>query len=208
MSVAVGNGLGDGLAVSHLRSSDDNLDTVGALEDVDLNVEVKLTHSLEDGFAGLFVGFDTEGGILFDHLADGDTEFLGLALVLGLNGEGDDGLREDHGLEGGGVVFVGQGVSGLDVLETHEGNDVTCLAAVALFGVVGMHLHDTADALGLTGEGVEEGVAFLESSGIDADEGQGSEAVVHDLEGQGTEGQEASTMADLPVSLPSRSTSG
>ena len=50
-----------------------------------------------------------------------------------------------------------------------------------------MHLDDAPDALGLAGKGVEDVGPLLQAAGVDAGEGQGAEAVVHDLEGQGAQ---------------------
>ena len=83
VSVAVGDCLGDGFAVSNLWGTDFDFHVVRALQDVDFNVEVKLTHSLENGLAGIVVGFDAERRILPDHLADRVAEFLGIALSFG-----------------------------------------------------------------------------------------------------------------------------
>ena len=78
------------------------------------------------------------------------------ALVLGGDGDGDDRIGEDHGLQGGRVLGVAQGVAGLDVLHADQGDDVAGLGGIDLLAGVGVHLDDAADALGLAGEGVED----------------------------------------------------
>ena len=186
VGVAVFNTLGDGLAVGHLRLAHFNLDTVGTLEDVDLDIQVQLAHTLDDGLAGLFVGLDPEGRVFLDHLVDRQTHLLGTALVLRLDRDGDNRVREDHRLERRRFVLVCQGVTGLGVLQADEGNDVARLAAVQFDTLVGVHLNDTADTLGLAGVGIEQGIALFHGTGIDAGEGQGAKTVVHDLECQGT----------------------
>jgi hypothetical protein len=50
----------DLLAISDLRGADIGFHLVGALEDVDLDVEMQLAHPLEDGLARLLVGVDAE----------------------------------------------------------------------------------------------------------------------------------------------------
>jgi hypothetical protein len=50
-----------------------------------------------------------------------------------------------------------------------------------------VHFNHAGDALGLTGEGVEDDIAFFDGAGVDAGEGEGTELIIHDLEGQGAE---------------------
>jgi hypothetical protein len=50
--------LGQLLAIGDLRRANVGVDLVGALEDIDLDVEVQFAHALEDGLAGLGVGRD------------------------------------------------------------------------------------------------------------------------------------------------------
>ncbi len=187
VGVAVVDGLGDGFAIGDLWRADGDLDLVGALEDVDFDVEVKLAHAFEDHFVRFIVGFDAEGRIFLDHFADGVGEFLGVRLVLGGDGDGNDGIWENHRFKGGRIFLVAKGVTRLDVFQTHEGDDVTGLGGVDFLAVVGVHFDHAADALGLAGEGVEDGVALLDGAGVNAGEGKRAELVVHDLEREATE---------------------
>ena len=56
---------------------------MGPLENVHLDVQVQLAHALEDGFAAFLVGFDMEGGVFLNHLAQGDAQLFSLALSFG-----------------------------------------------------------------------------------------------------------------------------
>ena len=56
------------LAIRDLRRADARIDLVGALQDVDLDVEVKFAHSLQNGLAGFLIGRDAEGRILGSKL--------------------------------------------------------------------------------------------------------------------------------------------
>ena len=71
------------LAVGDLRGADVGFDAVRALQDVDLDVEVKLAHALEDGLARFLVDADAEGGILQRHRMQREAIFSWSALVLG-----------------------------------------------------------------------------------------------------------------------------
>ena len=57
-------GLGDGLAVGHLRLADGGVDLELAQHAVDQHLEVQLAHAGDDGLAGLLVGADLEGRVL------------------------------------------------------------------------------------------------------------------------------------------------
>ena len=86
------------------------------------------------------------------------------------------------------MLGIAEGVTGLGVLHAQQGDDVAGLGRVQFLAGVGVHLDDTADAFRLASEGIEYRVTLLDLAGIDAGEGQGAEAVVHDLEGQGAQG--------------------
>ncbi len=60
VGVGVFNALSNRFTVGYLRFAHVYFDTVGAFEDIDLDVQMQLTHALEDGFAGVFVRFHME----------------------------------------------------------------------------------------------------------------------------------------------------
>ena len=130
-----------------------------------------------------------------------------LALSLGATATEMTGAGNTIGSSVAGC-FVAQRVAGLHVLQADERDDVAGLRRLDQRAVVGVHLDHAADALGLAGEGVEHRCALGDRARVDAGEGQAAEAVVHDLERERAEGLVGSTMANLPVGLPSRSTSG
>ncbi len=141
---------------------------MSSLENVDLNVEVKLTHSLEDRLAGVNISFDVERGVLTNHLSDRLTEFLRSGFVFRRNRDRDNGIRKYHWLKCGRILWITKGVTGLHVFQTDEGNNVASLSAVEFLARVRMHLHNTTDTLGLTGEGVEDGVTLIQFAGVNA----------------------------------------
>src|SRR5699024_3002571 len=178
----------DGLAVSNLRSTNVCLDLELALHAVNQNVEVQLTHTADDGLAGLLVQLHGEGRVLFRQLLDGGTQLLLVGLGLRLDGHLDDRIREVHVLEDDRVSGVGQGVTGCGVLQADECVDVTSGCAVNRLLLVGVHLEQLADALRIGLGGVDDLVAGLHSTGVDADVGQLAEERVNgDLERQSGE---------------------
>src|SRR5581483_8408747 len=68
--------LGYLLAESDLRRADIGVDLVGALQDVDLDVEMQLAHALEDGLTALLIGRDAERRILGCELGKRDAELF------------------------------------------------------------------------------------------------------------------------------------
>ncbi len=77
---------------------------------------------------------------------------------------------------------IGQRIARLGLLHRHEGADVARANLVDFLGRVGLHFHDTADALLLAAGDVEQRVALLDDARIDAAEGQRAELVVDHLE--------------------------
>src|SRR5690606_27385576 len=162
VGVAVFDGVGNGCAVSHLRQANDQFHTVSALQNVDFNIQVQFAHAFQDGLTRLFIGFNREGRIFSHHLTDGDTHLVDHALVFRLHGDGDYRLREHHGFQSTGVFRITQGVTGLYVLHAHNGDDVTRLSKIQLSALVSVHFTHTTDTFSLTGEAVQNGVAFTQ----------------------------------------------
>ena len=184
MRVTIGDHLGDGFAVSNLRSTDVDLDLVGTLKDIDFNIEVKFAHTFEDHLVRFFIGLNTERWIFLDHFTDSICKFFSICFVLWCDGDGDDRVRENHRFESGRVLFIAEGVTRLDVLETDDGDDVARLCGVDFVAVVGVHFNHAANAFGLAGEGVEHGITLLNRARVDAGEGESAELIVHDFEGK------------------------
>ena len=59
-----------------------------------------------------------------------------------------------------GCLDVSQRMAGAGILHAQQRNDVARLRRVELLARVGVHFHDAANAFGLAGEGVEDGIAF------------------------------------------------
>ena len=91
------HGLGDGLAVRNLRLTGDGVDVVFTTHALDVDVEMELSHTGDNGLLGFGVNVHTEGGILALEAVHGFREVGGIFVVLGLDGEGDDGFGDEHG---------------------------------------------------------------------------------------------------------------
>ena len=180
----------DGLAVGDLRLADVGGDLELAHHAVDEHVEVQLAHARDEGLAGLLVGLDAEGRVLFGEALERDAQLVLVGLGLGLDGDLDDRLGEGHRLEDDGVLRVGQGVAGEGVLEADGRGDVAGVDLVDLLAVVGVHLDDAPDALlACPWSALKTYEPALSVPRVDPEEGQlADEGVGGDLEGEGREG--------------------
>ena len=88
-----------GLAVGDLRLADGGLDAELAQHAVDQHLEVQLAHAGDDGLAGLLVGADAERRVLVGQRLERLAELVLVGLGLGLDGDVDHRLGEDHPLE-------------------------------------------------------------------------------------------------------------
>ena len=177
--------LADRLAVGDLRAADVRLDGELAEEAVDEHLQVKLAHAVDDGLAGLLVGLDLEGGILFGKAREAGAELLLVRLRLRLDRDGDDGLGEGDLLEDDGSVRGAERVAGRGLLEADAGEDVARVALLDVLAVVRVHHQQAADPLGASAGRVEHAAARRELAGVDAEVGElADEGVGHDLEGK------------------------
>ncbi len=137
----------DLLAVRDLRSPDISVDLVGALEDVDLDVEMQFAHALENGLARLLIGGNAERGILGRKLRQRDTELLLVGFRLRLDRDLDDRSRKFHLFQDHGLLRIAQRVAGPGLLEAGKRHDVARIGLLDVFAVVGVHQQHAADAL-------------------------------------------------------------
>ena len=180
---------GDGFLVGHLGTTLVDVDAEFAAQAVHDDVEVEFAHAADDCLSADLVGFDAEGGVFLDEFHEGVGHFVHVGLGVGLDGDGDDGLGELHRFEDDGVLFIAEGVAGLDFLESDGSADVASLDAVEGVLLVGVHLHDAGDAFFLAGVGVVDVGAALEGAAVHAEEAEASDVGVGgDFEGECGEG--------------------
>ena len=178
-------GLRDLLAIGDLRRADIGLDLVGTLEDIDLDVEVKLAHALEDGLARFLVGVDAERRILGHQLGERDAEFLLVGFRFRLDRDLDHRVREFHLFQDHRLLRIAERIAGADFLEAGQRDDVARIGLLDVLAVVGVHQQHAADALLAVLGRIDDAGAALEPAGIDAAERDGAdERIVHDLERQ------------------------
>ena len=150
---------------------------------------MQLAHSADDDLIGLDVRVDLEGRVFLHQLGERHAHLFLIGFGLRLDGHRDHRLGEGHGLQDDGLVLVADGVAGSHTAQTDSRADVTGPHFLDLFALVGMHLQQTADALGVPLGGVEHGRARLDVSGVDPEKRQLTDIRIgHDLEDQGRKG--------------------
>ena len=96
---ALRTGLGDALAVGHLRPADVGVHFELAQQAVDDDLQMELAHAGDDGLARLLVGAHAEGRVFVGQLHEALAQPVLVDLGLGLDGHEDDRLGELDGLE-------------------------------------------------------------------------------------------------------------
>ena len=88
---------------------------MGALQDVDFDVQVELPHAAEDGLPDSWSTSTWKDGSSATILPRAVLNFSLFALSFGVTGDGDDRIREHHRFESGRVLLIGQRVAGPNV---------------------------------------------------------------------------------------------
>ena len=163
--------LRDLLAIGHLRRADIGIDLVGALQDVDLDVEMKLAHALEDGLARFLVGRERgTTGSSATSLASATPSFSWSAfdfgsIAISITGSGNSIFSRITDF-----LRVAQRVAGAHLLETRKRDDVAGIGLLDVLAIVRVHQQHAADALLAILGRVDHAGAALEATGIDAAE--------------------------------------
>ena len=159
---------------------------------------MKLAHARDDDLPRVLVGVRLEGGVLLLKFQDGGVHALLASLGLGLDGDLDDGLGEDHVFQHDLVGLVAQRVAGGALLEPDQSHDVARTRFGEVLSVVRIHAEYPAYALVLVLSGVEDHRARLYGAAVNADEGELADIFVgEDLEHQRREGLVVAGMAHL-----------
>src|SRR5699024_10466973 len=98
-------------------------------------------------------------------------------------------LGELHALKQNVILHIAQGLTSSDFFEAHYSSDVASDQLFELSTVVGVHLQDTTNTLALAFDGVVNGIARAEDTGVHTYESQLTyEVVGHELERQSRHG--------------------
>ncbi len=150
------------------------------------------------------VGAHLEGGIFLRELGQRHAHLFLVGLGLRLHGDFDHRRREVDRLEHDRRLFGADRVARDEVLEANGRADIAGENLRDLFALVGVHLQQTADALRLASARVQNRVAGLQRTRVDADEDElADKRVGHDLEAQRSKRLRCRRPGG-PASLPAR----
>ena len=141
---------------------------------------MKLTHTGDNGLAGLLIVVDPKGWVLFGKLLDCKRQLLLVALGLWLNRYRNNWLREGHGLQNNLVVWIAEGVTGGGVLQADGCVDVASGYRVDRVFLAGVHLEELSDALFSSLCGVDNSRAAVDLARVDTDVGEAAKEWVGD----------------------------
>ena len=100
------------------------------------------------------------------------------------------------------MILITQSITSGGVLQTNNGSDITCIAAVDILAVIGVHLQDATHTLLAVLHGVVDGSTSLDLTGLNAEVCQlTNERVGSDLESQSCEGSVVRRRTGLLLSL-------
>ena len=175
--------LGKGLLVRYLRCTYICLNLELTEKTVNDDLQVKLTHTRDDGLTGLFIGSNTEGRILLSKLCECIGHLALGSLGLRLDRNGDNRLRELHGLKNDRMILITESITGRCGLETNGSCDITGEYLIEIHSLVCMHLKQTAYTLLLTLGRVQAVGTVLEGTGVHSEVSKLTyERVGHNLE--------------------------
>lgn len=178
----------DSLTVGNLRLASLAVDTVLTAHTLDVDVQVQLTHSGNDGLLTLAVVGHTEGRILTLETGHGLGEVGGVLALLGLDGQGYDRLRNEHGRHAVTQLTISESVTG-STIDTEHCANFTSANFVDLLHLVGVHAHDTRNLDLLVVASVEDVGTLAKSTLVHADVGQLAKVALFKLESQTDEGK-------------------
>jgi len=70
------------------------------------------------------------------------------------------------------MILITQSITSGGVLQTDNSSDITCIAAVDILAVVGVHLQDAAHTLSSVLHGVVDSSTSLDLTGVDTEVSQ------------------------------------
>ena len=97
------------------------------LQTVDNNIEVKLTHTRDNGLTTLLISTNGECWILLSKLRKTVIKLSNVSLALWLNCDRNHSVREGNRLEDDWCVLITESITSTNILETYTSTDITCI---------------------------------------------------------------------------------
>ena len=159
----------DCFLVSNLRCTYVSLNLELSEETVNDDIQVKLTHTCDNGLTCFFVSPCSEGRILFGKLCKADAHLFLTGLSLRLDSELDNRLGEFHGLEDYRVLRIAECITGSCILKTYASSDIAGVASLDILSVVGVHLKDTTHSFRVVLSCIEHSSTCVNSTRINSE---------------------------------------
>jgi hypothetical protein len=150
---------------------------------------VQFAHAGNNSLVGFFVGTHTEGRIFLRQSVQRNTHLLLVNLGLGLHGNVNNRLGENHAFEGNHFVDVTQSIARGRIFQTDSSSDIASAHFLELFPLIGVHLQNAAYTLFLAFHRVVNRITGFHDTRVNTEKNQlPDKGVGHDLEGQASEG--------------------
>src|SRR6056300_1810551 len=141
------NSFTNGFAVRHLWFTDVRFHIELTTHTINQDVQVKLTHTGNNGLPGLFVSFYPEGWIFLSKFAQCNTHFFLVSLGFRLYSNRDYRFRKIHFLQSDDIINTAESLTGSNIFQTNSGRNIPRQHFLDFLTGVGMHLHHSANAL-------------------------------------------------------------
>ena len=112
---------------------------------------MKLAHSLNDCLSCLLVTLHLEGRIFFRETLQCFTHLFPIPFCLWLDSHRDNRLRETWWLESDFKIFIPQGVTRGNVLQSNRRRDIPCKNCINIFPFIRLNLNQATHPLPLSG---------------------------------------------------------
>ena len=133
----------DRFAICHARGTDIGLHVKLTQHAIHDNIEMQFTHPGYDRLAGIFIGANTECGVLLRKLAKSLAHLFLIGSALRFNCNRDDRFRECDVLKHN-LFRVAESVAGESILETKGRPNIACAHLGNILTAVGVHPDQTS----------------------------------------------------------------
>ena len=141
------NSLSDCFLVSNLRCTNVCLNLELTKQTVNNDLQMKLTHTSDDGLSSFLISVLTEGRILLSQLCKSLAHLLLSSLSLRLDSQLDNWLWELHRLKDYWMLLITDCITSSCDLETNSCCDISGVNLIKLHTLISVHLKNTAYTL-------------------------------------------------------------
>ena len=139
--------LGDCFLICNLWSTYIRLNLKLTKQSINNNLQMKLTHSGDNGLSCLLIGMCAESRILLCKLSQCLTHFALTCFCLRLNSQLNNRLRELHRLKNNRMLIITDGITCRCKLKANSCSNISRIYLIKFLSLVCMHLQNTSDTL-------------------------------------------------------------